>query len=258
MSIQTANIEDGLRQLEELAHGEFGVSLSSVLGNTDQNLAFRQIGRLMAVWPKTTFAKTFPYDPEIPTNWAKSTRCWEIHNTPSAESIAQNQTKAQLLVLFAAEWDRPVETLFEFNIFLSMCKVLKPVICNENKPIKNAKAISKLLQKEGHDVSLLTTDKVIAIAALSASNYFIESVSWLSDEHIPIVLGCTLLTLCYSQNALCQLITEFIGSDDPKKDRLANVTFPQCKSNNTTNGKPCKNKVVRDGVACWIHAKDKI
>ncbi len=256
MNINSTEIEEGLRQLNELSVGEFGASLSSILSDPDTNLVFKRLGQLIAVWPKSAFAESFPYDTTLSTNWAKSSRCWEIHYTPSPDQISENWAKAELLVMFASDWDRPVERLFEFNIFLSICKKLKPIICSESKIFKDAEKASKELQKQGYDVSLVNTNQLIAIAALSTSNYFVNSVGWLNPEHAPMVLGCTLLILCFGQNNLCQLISNFIDSDDPKKDRLANVSFAVCSSQNPSNGQSCKNRVSQSGTRCWIHANE--
>ena len=244
---------EGLHQLDELAVGEYGETLDSIMSSPDQALVLRRIGRLMSVWYKQPFAESFPYNPDIPTNWARAQRCWEIHNQPSSALIDNNKDCVEFLVLVSKELDRPVEVLFEFNIFMSLCKKLKSIVCDEVEVLKRAEKIAKELNKQGNNVSLITTNQVLGAAAVAFATYLVQNSSWLQGSHMPIVTGFTILAVSIGQNRLCNLITDFIESDDPKKDRFAKYEFPTCNSTDTRDRKPCRNRVVEEGLRCWIH-----
>lgn len=254
MTVTLQQLQEGLTPLQELCVGEYHIALNDVLFGDGDELAFKRLGRLMCVWLKEPFAQSFPYDPDIPTNWARSLRCWEIHGPVPSDVIATHAPQREILELFAAEWTRPVEFLAEFNLFHSMCKRLRPLVCDDWKALDNAEKIAKELRKEGQDVQLLTKNQIIGAASVGLATYLVQNLPWLSTDHMPLVAGTTLLGVCMGQRKLCQLLTDFVNSNDESKDRFANVDFPHCGSTDTNDGKPCGNRVREHGLLCWIHA----
>jgi hypothetical protein len=248
-------LHNGLNELKKLAMGEYGETLETILSSPDVALTFRRVGRLTSVWYKAPFAESFPYDPNIPTNWARACRCWEIHHQPSFDLITQFSNRVAFLQAVSDELQRPVEVLFEFNLFLSICKGLKPIICKKEEILERAEKVAKDLQKQGGLVWFPTIDQVIGTVSLEVARYFVQSSTWLKPCHVPVVTAFTLLVVCYGHNRLCQLLTNFIASNDPKKDQFAGHDFPRCGSTHTQDGSPCRNRVIRQGLRCWIHIR---
>jgi hypothetical protein len=247
------DLQAGWRLLQELSRGEYGVPLEQILVAEDKSLLFRRVGRLTAVWPKHPFAESFAYDPDLPSNWAKAERCWEIHEQPRLETIEAHRAQFNLLILFAAEWARPAEFVAEFNVFHSICKRLKPVVCGESKALENTEKIAKDLQKAGSDVMVFSPNQLLGAVSVTVAGYLVQALPWLSP-HAPIVTGATLLALCLGQRHLCSLLKDFVDSYQPTKDAFANHLFPLCGSVQTGDRKPCGNRVRTEGLRCWIHA----
>jgi hypothetical protein len=170
-----------------------------------------------------------------------------------SKTIIDHQAQVDLLLQVAAEWKRPVEYVAEYNIFYSLCKRLRPVLCGEAKGLENAEKIAKDLQKAGAEVSLFTPNQLLGAASVSVASYLVECIPLLSGN-TPIVTGATLLTICFGQRKLCALLTEFEKSNDKSKDRFARRDFPACGSVATRDKQPCANRVRNRGEQCWIHA----
>lgn len=239
--------------LDRLAQGEYGISLSQTLADANRELAFNRIGRLFGVYLKEPFALSFPYDPDLPINWAKAHRCWEIHEAPPGDVLIVHQTKLELLEQLAQEWNRPLELLAEFNVFLSLCRRFKPLVCGEAKALENSEKIAKDLEKQGISVSSLSLNQGLGIAATTIATYLAQGVPNLS-AHSPIVTGLTLLLLCYGQRRVCALMTTFEAKYDEKKDRFATREFYVCGATSTRDGTPCERLVRAPGLRCARHA----
>lgn len=247
------DLQAGWGLLQELCQDEYGVSLEQLLMAEDKSLVFRRLGRLAAVWPKYPFAQSFEYDTDLPSNWAKAKRCWEIRKQPRIETIDAHRTQADLLILFAAEWARPPEFVAEFNIFHSICKRLSPVVCGESKALENTEKIAKDLQKAGRDVTVFSPNQWLGALAVMVAGYLVRTQPWLSP-HTPILTGATLMVICLGQRRLCSLLKHFVESYQPRKDAFAGRVFPVCGSIQTGDRRPCGNRVHRKGLRCWIHA----
>jgi hypothetical protein len=243
----------GWEQLQNLCRGEYGTSIEQVLASPDKPLLFKRIGPLTAVWLKHPFAQSFEYDPNLPSNWAKALRCWEIHEPPALETIRMHQAQFELLTVIAAEWERPVEIIGEFNIFYSLSKRFRPIVCGESKALENAEKIAKDLRKSGRDVALITPNQLLGAASVTIAGSFVAALPWLSP-HTPIVTGVTLLAMCLGQRKLCMLLVDFEKSYDKRKDTFAAGHFPICSCTNTGDRDPCRNRVRTEGMRCWIHA----
>jgi hypothetical protein len=185
------------KTLDRIAQGEYGQPLPETLLLKDQWLAFRRIARLFGVYAKEPFARAFPYDPNIPTNWAKSSRFWEIQDTPSASALRKHNAQYSLLEDVALDWHRPIEYIAEYNVALSLCRRIRPVVCGEAKALENQEKIAKELQKSGFSVSPFSLNQGLGIAAVTVASYLVQHVPALS-QHSPIVAGTTLLLLCWA------------------------------------------------------------
>lgn len=238
--------------LERLAQGEYGQSLSETLLSEDQALAFRRIVRLFGVYAKEPFARSFAYDPEIPTNWAKSSRYWEIRETPGKATLEEHHAQYSLLEDVALEWRRPVETIAEYNIALSLCRRVRPIVCGEAKALETQEKIAKELEKSGTSVSPFSLNQALGIAAVTMASYLVQEMPILTG-HAPIVSGTTLLLMCVGQRRLCKLMKDFEDSDDKKKDRFASRQFYVCGSTSTATGNPCGMLVREPGLRCARH-----
>lgn len=242
--------------MDDLSRGEYGLPFPNVLHDSDELLSFRRVGRLLAVSIKHPFAQSFPYDPELPSNWARSKRCWEIRGSVAPQTICDHQTQFDVLVQVAADWKRPIEFVAEFNIFHFLCKRLRPVVCGEAKSLENAEKIAKDLQKAGTDVALFSPNQLLGATSVTVATYLVQSVQILSGN-APLVTGATLLAVCFGQRKLCKLLTNFQKSYDQQKDRFANRDFPLCGSLATNDKQPCGNRVRNAGEKCWVHAYKK-
>lgn len=246
-------LNDGWEVLDRLSRQEYDASLGAVLGQFDDTLMFKQLGRLLAVSIKVPFAQPFPYEPELASNWAKSRQCWEIHRPPSKEQIRDHQYQYDLLESVALEWNRPVECVAEYNIFMSLCKKLRPVICGQQKALAVADKIAKELQRQGEPVAMVTPNQLIGAAAVAIATYLGESVSVLADSGA-LTTGVTLFVLCLGQQRLCRFLADFERSYDDSKDCFATHSFPICGSLETRDGTPCRALVRVEGTRCYRHA----
>jgi hypothetical protein len=249
--ISLPSLKEGLAVLSQLSLGEYHKHIDDILANSNEELAFKQTGRLMCVWIKQPFAIPFEYDPTLPWNWAKSYRAWEIHDPVSQELMRHNLSRYELLMKFAEEWDRPVQYLAEYNLFLSICKRIRPIICSESKMLEQVEKVGKDLQKTGQGVSFFSINNLLGVTSVSVATQLVQNVEFLSASYLPIVTGITLLLSCYGQNKLCNFLKGFEESYDPKKDRFAGSN--RCNSTATNNGAPCMNPVKESGKPCWIH-----
>jgi len=256
MSISTAGLEQGLEVLNNISEGEYKTPLLQVVQSPDEYLVFKRIGRLMCVWIKQPFASSFPYNPDLPSNWAKSALFWEIHEPVSPSQIRLHRSQAELLDFFAAEWSRPAEYMGEFNIFYSICKKLRPIVCGKSEVLERAEKVADDLRKQGPEVNLLTLNQVLGVASVSFASYLVHHLSWLSPDHMPIVTGCTLLVTCLGQNKLCESMMSFESTYSERLDRFAGCEFPRCGSIDTRDNQPCGNRVREKGKRCWIHARE--
>lgn len=245
-------LEEGWAELDSLSREEYGVSLLDVLKESDELLSFNRVGRVIAVSIKYPFAQSFPYDPELPSNWAKTKRAWEIREPVAMQTICDHRIQFELLTQVAVDWKRPIEFLAEFNIFHWLCKRLRPVVCGEAKSLENAEKIAKDVKKAGTDVTLFSLNQLLGAASVTIATYLVQSVTVLSGS-APLVTGVTLLALCFGQRKLCKLLTNFENSYDKKKDDFANRDFPICGSLATNDKEPCGNRVRNPGDRCWIH-----
>jgi len=251
MNVQA--IDKAWETLERLAQGEYGRSLSDTLLVDDQSLAFRRTARLFGVYAKEPFAHSFPYDPDIPTNWAKSSRFWEIHKTPGKLTLRKHHAQYSLLEDVALEWGRPVEFIAEYNIALSLCRRVRPIVCGEAKALETQEKIAKELERSGIGVSPFSLNQGLGLAAVMVASYLVQQMPSLA-EHPPIVAGTTLLLMCVGQRRLCKLMKDFEDSYDKKKDRFASREFYVCGSTSTATRKPCGALVREPGLRCARHA----
>jgi hypothetical protein len=253
MPINTANANSDWLLLDRLAQGEYDQTLAETLAEPDQEFAFRRVGRLFGVYLKEPFALNFEYDPNVPTNWAKSRRYWEIHELPDEGIIAANEAQFALLEKIAREWNRPIEYVAEFNVFLSLCRRFRPIACGEAKALEDVEKIAKDLEKQGTPTAMLSLNQGLGIAAAAMAAYLVQQLPDLSD-YSPIVTGASLLFLCFGQRKLCQFMTSFEATYDEKKDSFATRQFYVCGSTSTRNGTPCGALVHSPGQRCARHA----
>jgi hypothetical protein len=167
--------------------------------------------------------------------------------------IEKHQAQFELLMVVANEWDRPAEFIAEFNIFHSLCRRLRPVICGEATELENAEKIAKDLRKEGTEIALLTPDQLLGALAVAVATYVVECLPFLS-AHAPIVTGASLLAICLGHRKLCVQFAEFEKSYKQEMDVFAGRTFTISGSLATNDGRPCGNRVRISGTRCWIHS----
>jgi hypothetical protein len=251
--VSVADLSGGWATLDRLAVGEYGHPLDHVLNDSDEDLALRRVGRLFGVYLKEPFARSFDYDRNSPSNWAKSKRFWEIHEDPSAKLVAEHGPQYDVLEQVAWDWQRPIEYVAEFNVFVWLCKRFSPIVCGEAKALENAEKIAKDLEKKGFDASALSLNQGIGIAAVTLASHLGQAVPELAD-HSPIVTGATLLLLCFGQRKVCHFMTTFQSSYDKEKDRFAIREFFVCGSESTRDGRPCRALVRSAGRRCARHA----
>ncbi len=246
-------ITDDFHLLNHLAQGEYGQTLGSILSDKAQELAFKRVGRLLGVYLKEPFAISFSFDPDSPSNWARSQRFWEIRNIPDPNVIASHEARFSLLAQIAGDWHRPIEYVAEYNVFLWLCRKFRPIVCGEAKTLENSEKIAKDLEKQGIDVATLSMNQGFGIAAVTVASYLSQQLPDLAN-HSPIVTGATLLVLCFGQRKLCKFMTEFDASYDKSKDRFATRSFPVCGSTDTRTSQPCGALVRAPGLRCARHA----
>lgn len=240
----------GLSELERLAIGEYEAKLMDVIAAKDE-LAFKRVGRLMAVWLKEPFATPLRYNPDLPQNWAKSNRAWEIHSPTVHATTTDEKNRLKILDAVASEWDRPVAHLAEFNILQSISKRLRPVVCGDSKAFKDVDEIAKQLEKQGTHVSTFTPRDVLSSASLSIAGYLVNHVDFLSLNHLPLVTGATLLISCLGYRELCSMLEKFEKSYLPAWDRAAGNE--QCAYVDPKSKKHCLYRVRQTGALCWFH-----
>ena len=141
----------------------------------------------------------------------------------------------------------------KFNLFLSLSKRLRPILCGESKVFEQAEKITKELKKAGENVSMLSIHDTMGIAACGIASYIVQQVPVLTPAHQPIVAGVTLLVCTYGHRRICKALSDALASYDPVKDRFAG-SF-RCGAA-TNDGTPCQNPVRREGTLCWIHARE--
>jgi hypothetical protein len=205
--------------LDHIAHGEFHGGLAAVLDDPDGYLAFKRLGRLAAVSIKAPFARSAEYDPSLPYNWAESSRQWAVTWPPSEADIAAHRREYDLLAAVADEWNRPMWTVAEFNIFLSLCRRARPVLCGESKAVeKAAKAAAALKSVEG-SASVLTPSALITMGATEVASELATRMPELA-EHTSIITAFTLILAFYGHEKACAYLRQFIASYDADLDRL--------------------------------------
>jgi hypothetical protein len=248
-----AFLEADWATLDRLSLSDYGIPLSELLAGSDRALVFRRVGRLFGAYLKEPFAQNLPYDLELPSNWARASRCREIHTPPSAQIIDTYESQFALLETIAIEWNRPVQFIAEYNVFLWLCRRFRPIICGEDKAFESSEKIAKDLEKKGIDASIISVNQGLGIAAATIASHLTNHVPVLAN-HSPIVTGAMLLILCLGQRKACKLMTDFEATYDKSKDRFATHEFYVCGSTNTRDAKPCLALVRTPGKRCMRHA----
>ena len=256
ITVDRETLNAACRTLDRLARGEYALSLEETLLLKDQKLAFRRIARLFGVFAKEPFARSFSYDLDNPGNWAKSSRFWEIRETPPVRLIRKHELQYCLLEDVAHEWHRPIDRVAEFNIAISLCRWFQPVVCGEAKALEDQEGIAKEFQKSGFGITPFSLGQGLGAAAISIASCLVQGVPSLL-AHEPIIAGTTLLLMCMGQRKLCHLMGQFEKSYDRKKDRFATHVFYVCGSTSTKAGRPCEALVKRAGSRCPRHSRKK-
>jgi hypothetical protein len=167
-------LQSGWSILDRASDVEYSRPILYVLNDQDGALSFNRIGRLMALWPKQQFARSFPANPASPANWARSEKFWEIHDLPTMETIERHREQFDLLMMVTEEWKRPAECLGEYNIFHSLCKTFRPYICGKAHGLKEAEKVAKDMKKNGTEVSLWTPEHFIGASAVTTATELIQ------------------------------------------------------------------------------------
>lgn len=258
-SIDASRFISGQTLLNDIAYLEYAKSIQEIVNSRERKVAFLRIGRSMSVCLKAPFARSYSYDVNSPGNWAKSRLYWEVRSEPTGIVLSKYKSEVDLLIRFSAEWERPVEYLGEFNIFHSLCKALRPLFCDESKTLKKIEEVSEEIRKQGNDLTLISKNQALGVASVTAASYFMQSIPWLNESHLPVVTGLTLFSLCFTQRQICKYATEFLQSYDPNKDFFLGKEFERCGSKDTNDRSPCRNRVRSNGQKCWIHRdKDEV
>ena len=240
-------------ELDHFALGEYGKSISETLLVDDHSLAFRRMFRLFGVYAKSPFALRFPNDPDIPTNWARSSQCWEIHMAPSKQLLETYGAQYSFLEDVSQEWNRPVELLAEYNIAMTLCRRFRPLVCGEAKAIEAQEKIAKELEKSGIGAYPFSLNQGLGAVAATIASYITQQLPELA-EHSPIVVGTTILLMCFGQRKLCGIMKEFEATYDSRKDKSLSKEFFVCGSTTTATGRPCGTLVRIPGCRCARHS----
>jgi hypothetical protein len=197
--------------LDGLATGEFHAGIAAVLDDPDEYLAFKRLGRLAALSIKTPFAVSREYDPTLSINWAKSSRQWGIVTPPSEADIAAHRHEYDLLVTVAREWNKPIWSLAEYNIFSSLCRWTTPVLCGESEAFKKAAEAAEELRKDGGSASVLTPSSLITWGAAQVATELAATVPQFA-EHTPTVTTFALILAFYGHSKACAYLKRFLAS----------------------------------------------
>src|SRR5262245_45322674 len=99
--MEVTELEESLRQLDNLAHKEYHAALADIVSNTDDSAELRmlRLGRLLGVTLKQPFA-TYK-DLSVSSPFSRAYRAWELNlaaafNAPLAQSSWQYRTLEML------------------------------------------------------------------------------------------------------------------------------------------------------------------
>jgi hypothetical protein len=205
------DLMDSIDLLDDLATGEFHAGIVAVLDDRDEYLAFKRLGRLAAVSIKSPFAVSREYDPTLSLNWAKSSRQWGIVAPLSEADIAAHHHEYDLLVSVAREWNQPIWSLAEYNIFYSLCRWTTPVLCGESEAVKKAAEAAAELRKTGGSASVLTPTSLITLGAAQVATELAANVPQLA-EHTATVTTFTLILAFYGHRKGCAYLKRFLAA----------------------------------------------
>jgi hypothetical protein len=139
-----SSLQIGWSELNDICLGEFGEPLQRILAHEHDALNFKRVGRLMAVWVKYPFAQSFAYNPDIPANWAKSLRAWEIRGPADPDLIEKHHAQYELLALLSSEWERPIEYMAEFNIFILFADDCAPQFAEKRNRLRTPRRLQRI------------------------------------------------------------------------------------------------------------------
>ncbi len=252
--ISFEKIQENLAAFSKLSKGEFNCDLIDLLRDNDEQLTMKRIGRLMSVSIKQPFAKPFPYDPNLPWNWAKSNRAWEILGPIPSQLRNAYYSQYQFLAQVAQEWRIPEYKIAEWHVFHVICNHFRPIICGESELLEETNKIAEEIRKSGWPVSTLSMNDIIGPFSVTVATWLSTRLDFPSDL-LPIVTGTTVLLCCYGKNKLCKFLTDFKAAHEANPNPFSE--YPKCESTETYDRKPCENEVLNVGDQCWKHTKKR-
>ena len=218
-SMNTNQLAEGLRQLQELSEGDYHQPLETVLSDPNEKKAFERIGRLIGVSLKQPFATPRPIR-SLEDSRTRSHRGWELQVDSFQRSGIQHTWQYQTLDAIRREagFDS-VEQLardahYERGFFSYLARSAHKYICGDPAIRKEIEKHVKAAKRAGFSTKHLTPEVLVQAGGLGLGAYLVAHIPVFGFVGAPVVAGFVLVLYSIGSDAFCKYIDDRFDSDD--------------------------------------------
>ena len=221
--MNTNQLAEGLRQLQELSEGDYHQPLETVLSDPNEKEAFERIGRLIGVSLKQPFA-TPKAIRRLGDSHTRSHRGWELQVGRFQRSEIQHTWQYQTLEAIRREapdgrrFDS-VEQLaqdahYERGFFSYLARSAHKYICGDPAIRREIEKHFKAAKRAGFSTKHLTPEVLVQAGGLGLGAYLVAHIPVFGFVGAPVVAGFVLVLYSIGSDAFCKYIDDRFDSDD--------------------------------------------
>jgi hypothetical protein len=215
-------LTEGLNQLKQLSEDDYHQPLETILSDSNDQVVFRRLGRLIGVTLKQPFATLTVL--RHPSQHSHSYRGWELaadsFERPEAQQTWQYHTlEAILREAPDGRRFRSIEELArdardERGFFGYLARSARKYICGDAGIRKEIDKNVKAAKKAGFPTTHLTPEVLVQAGGLSLGAYLIGRVPIFGLVGAPVVAGFVLVLYSIGLNAFCKYIDDYNGDHE--------------------------------------------
>ena len=215
-------LTEGLNQLKQLSEGDYHQPLETILSDSNDQVVFQRLGRLIGVTLKQPFAT--PTALRRPSRHSHSYRGWELaadsFKRPEVQQTWQYHTlEAILREAPDGRRFRSIEELardahYERGFFGYLARSARKYICGNPRIRKEIDKNVKAAKKAGFSTTHLTPEVLVQAGGLSLGAYLVVHVPVFGLVGAPVVAGFVLVLYSIGSDAFCKYMDDHYGDHE--------------------------------------------
>jgi hypothetical protein len=227
-NLRPEDLRGGVNELDDLARGEYGVSLAEVLSDPSRTSDDRmwRVGRLIGITVKQPFASSHSIDPATSKTGAQ--RGWALAPIGAKESATSTNTWQYALLsglivdpdlgADLGQWEGGTPdfeavqyALYAMNsergLWRCMAKSAQKYLCG-NKALKEA--VDESSRAGGLSKDLLTPSSLIGAASVSGAGAITDALPWLHPSGTVVATGMLIIIGNIGLDGFCDWVRNYV------------------------------------------------